>query len=325
MIGKTIHHYKILEKLGSGGMGTVYKAEDTKLDRSVALKFLAPHLSRAEEEKKRFIHEAKAASALDHPNICNIYEINETEDGQMFIAMACYEGESLKVKISRGPLSVEEALDIAIQIAQGLAKAHSKEIVHRDIKPANILITEDHQIKIVDFGLAKLAGLTLLTKEGTTLGTISYMSPEQTQGTEVDHRADIWAFGVVLYEMLAGDRPFKGDYEQAVMYSIMNDDPEPIKKLNSAVPPELQQIVNRALQKKPESRYSSAAKMLKDLKGYQNSRRAAEMGAFDLRSFLRRVRKPRVVVPAVAMILLIILASVWFFKTARPKSAGRRR
>jgi serine/threonine protein kinase len=313
MIGKTIHHYKILEKLGSGGMGTVYKAEDTKLDRSVALKFLAPHLSRAEEEKKRFIHEAKAASALDHPNICNIYEINETEDGQMFIAMACYEGESLKVKISRGPLSVEEALDIAIQIAQGLAKAHSKEIVHRDIKPANILITEDHQIKIVDFGLAKLAGLTLLTKEGTTLGTISYMSPEQTQGTEVDHRADIWAFGVVLYEMLAGDRPFKGDYEQAVMYSIMNDDPEPIKKLNSAVPPELQQIVNRALQKKPESRYSSAAKMLKDLKGYQNSRRAAEMGAFDLRSFLRRVRKPRVVVPAVAMILLIILASVWFF------------
>ena len=313
MIGKTIHHYKILEKLGSGGMGTVYKAQDTKLDRFVALKFLAPHLSQAEEEKKRFIHEAKAASALDHPNICNIYEIDETGDGQMFIAMACYDGESLKEKIDNAPLPVDEVLDIAIQIAQGLAKAHDKDIVHRDIKPANILITEDRQIKIVDFGLAKLAGLTLLTKEGTTLGTISYMSPEQTQGTEVDHRADIWAFGVVLYEMLTGDRPFKGDYEQAVMYSIMNDDPEPIRKLNPAVPPELQQIVNRALQKNPESRYSSAAKILKDLKGYQDSLRAREMGGFDLRTFLRRIRKPRIAVPAVAMILLIILASVWFF------------
>jgi serine/threonine protein kinase len=313
MIGKTISHYKVLEKIGSGGMGTVYKSEDTKLDRFVALKFLAPHLSQAEEEKKRFIHEAKAASALDHPNICNIYEIGETGDGQMFIAMACYDGESLKDKIEHTRLPIDEAVDIAIQIAQGLEKAHSKDIVHRDIKPANILITEDHQIKIVDFGLAKLAGLTLLTKEGTTLGTVAYMSPEQTQGTEVDHRADIWAFGVVLYEMLAGDRPFKGDYEQAVMYSIMNDDPEPIKKLNPAVPPELQQIVDHTLQKKPESRYSSAAKMLKDLQGYQNSRRAAEMGVFDLRTFIRRIRKPKIAIPAIGTILVIILSAVWFF------------
>jgi serine/threonine protein kinase/dienelactone hydrolase len=313
MIGKTISHYKIIEKLGSGGMGVVYKAQDTKLDRFVALKFLPQHLSQAEEEKKRFIQEAKAASALDHPNICSIYEIDETADGQMFIAMACYEGESLKDRIDRDPLPTDEAIDIAIQITQGLAKAHSKEIVHRDIKPANVLITEDRTIKIVDFGLAKLAGRTMLTKEGTTLGTIAYMSPEQTQGTEVDHRTDIWALGVVLYEMLTGDHPFKGDYEQAVMYSIMNEEPELLKKVNPAVPPELEQIVNRALQKNAESRYSSAAELLKALKGYQDSLRAVEMGAFDLRTFLRRVRKPRVAVPAVGMILLIILVSFWFF------------
>ena len=313
MIGKTISHYKILKKLGAGGMGVVYKAEDTKLDRLVALKFLPPHLSQAEEEKKRFIHEAKAASALDHPNICNIYEIDETEDGQMFIAMACYEGESLKNKIDRGPLLVDEAIDIAIQITQGLEKAHSKEIVHRDIKPANILITEDGIVKIVDFGLAKLSGRTVLTREGTTLGTVAYMSPEQTRGTNIDHRADIWALGVILCEMLAGERPFKGDYEQAVMYSIMNEEPEPITKVNPAVPTELEQIVNNALRKNPESRYSSAAEMLKDLKRYQDSLRAVEMGEFDLRTFLRRIRKPRVAFPAIGMILLIILGAVWLF------------
>jgi len=313
VIGKTISHYKIIEKLGSGGMGVVYKAQDTKLDRFVALKFLPPHLGQDEENKKRFIYEAKAASALDHPNICTIYEIDETEDGRMFIAMACYEGASLKDRIEGGALGIDATLDIAIQIAQGLAKAHSKEIIHRDIKPANVLITEDGTVKIVDFGLAKLAGRTMLTKEGTTLGTIAYMSPEQTQGTEVDHRTDIWALGVVLYEMLTGDHPFKGDYEQAVMYSIMNEDPEPLRKVNPAVPPELEQIVNRSLQKKPESRYSPAAEMLKDLQGYQDSLRAAEMGAFDLRTFLRRIRRPRVAVPAVGLILLIILASVWFF------------
>ncbi len=181
MIGRTIHHYKILEKIGSGGMGTVYKARDIKLDRFVALKFLAPHLNQAEEEKKRFIHEAKAISALEHTNICNIFEINETDDEQMFIAMAYYEGESLKDKIKHGPLPVDEAIDIAIQIARGLAKAHSKGIIHRDIKPANILLTKDNEVKIVDFGLAKLAGKSMLTKEGTTLGTVAYMSPEQTE------------------------------------------------------------------------------------------------------------------------------------------------
>jgi len=294
-------------------MGTVYKARDAKLDRFVALKFLASHLSQAEEEKKRFIHEAKAASALDHPNICIIHEIDETADGQMFIAMACYEGESLKVKINRGLMPVEEALDIAIQVARGLDKAHAKEIVHRDIKPANIIITEDNQAKLVDFGLAKLAGRTMLTKTGTTLGTVAYMSPEQTAGTEIDHRADIWALGVVLYEMLSGERPFKGDYEQAVMYSIMNEEPEPLRKVNPAVPVELEEIVTRCLQKKRDSRYPSAMELLKDLIGYKDSQRELELGAFNLRTFLRRIRRPRVLVPAVAMILIIILGAVWFF------------
>ncbi|MEN8154617.1 MAG: protein kinase [Acidobacteriota bacterium] len=313
MIGKTIHHYKILEKLGTGGMGTVYRARDTRLDRFVALKFLAPHLSRTEEIKKRFIHEAKAASALDHSNICSIYEISETEEGELFIAMACYEGVSLKEKIENERLSVEEAVEIAVQVMEGLAKAHSKNIVHRDIKPANVLVTEEKQVKIVDFGLAKLAGRTVLTQEGSTLGTVAYMSPEQSEGKEVDHRADIWAVGVMLYEMLTGCRPFKGDYEQAVIYSIMNEDPEPVEKLNPDVPTELQNIVNRALKKNMESRYSSSAKMLKDLKGYQNARKAAELGTFDFQTFLRRIRKPRIAVPVLATTLLIIFASVWFF------------
>ena len=272
MIGKSVSHYKILEKLGEGGMGVVYKAQDIKLDRFVALKFLPPHLSQAEEEKKRFIHEAKAASALDHNNICTIYEIGETEDGQMFIAMACYEDESLKEKIERGPVKIEEANDTAIQIAQGLAKAHSKEIVHRDIKPANILLTEDGQVKIVDFGLAKLAGRTVLTKEGTTLGTAAYMSPEQTQGTSVDHRTDIWALGVVIYEMITGKQPFQGDYEQAVLYSILNEDPEPITGLRTGIPMELERIVNKALKKDPAERYQRLDEMLIDLKSVNADR-----------------------------------------------------
>jgi len=266
MTGKTISHYKILEKIGEGGMGVVYKAEDTKLERFVALKFLSLHLSQTEEEKQRFMHEAKTASALDHNNICTVYEIDETEDGRMFIAMAYYEGESLKEKIERGPLVIEEAVDIATQISRGLMKAHSKEIIHRDIKPANLLISEDDTVKIVDFGLAKLAGRTMLTKEGTTLGTASYMSPEQTQGVSVDQRTDIWALGVVLYEMITGKQPFQGDYEQAVLYSIMNEDPEPITGLRTGVPLELERIVNKCLAKDPEDRYPASDGLIVDLR-----------------------------------------------------------
>ncbi|MFO7890517.1 MAG: protein kinase [bacterium] len=313
MIGKTVSHYRIIEKIGSGGMGTVYKAKDTKLDRFVALKFLPPHLSQAEAEKKRFIHEAKAASALDHPNICSIYEINETEDGQMFIVMACYEGESLKEKIKNKRLKIKQIIDIAIQIAQGLKKAHEKSIVHRDIKPANILITEDGVVKIVDFGLAKLAGRTMLTQDGTTLGTVAYMSPEQTQGTDIDQQSDIWALGVVLYEMLTGERPFKGNYEQAVIYSIMNEDPVPLRKINSALPEELETIVNHCLKKKPDSRYPFAKAVVKDLQAYQDSLKAEELGVFNIKTLFHRISRPKTAIPLAAGLLVIILIFIWFF------------
>ena len=195
MEGQTVSHYRVLEKLGGGGMGVVYKALDTKLNRTVALKFLPPELTRDDEARQRFVQEAPAASALDHPNICTVYDIDSTADGQLFIAMAFYDGETLKKRIERGPLRVEEALDVAIQIAQGLKRAHEARIVHRDIKPANLMITKDGLIKIVDFGIAKLMGQTGLTRTGTTLGTVAYMSPEQVSIAEADQRPDVWALG----------------------------------------------------------------------------------------------------------------------------------
>ncbi len=268
MIGKLISHYRILKELGRGGMGIVYKAEDTKLKRTVALKFLPSSIMASEAEKTRFVHEAQAAAALNHPNICTVYEINET-DGQAFIAMEFIEGHSLKEKIAVGPLKLDEALNIVMQVADGLQAAHEKKITHRDIKPANIMLTSKGQVKIMDFGLAKLAGRSALTKEGTTLGTIAYMSPEQARGENVDHRTDIWSFGVVLYEMITGQHPFKGEYEQAVMYSIMNEKPEPITGLRTGVPMELERIVNKALAKKPHERYQHCDEILVDLRALQ--------------------------------------------------------
>ncbi|UCG51013.1 MAG: protein kinase [Candidatus Latescibacterota bacterium] len=265
MIGKTISHYKILEKLGEGGMGVVYKAEDLNLKRVVALKFLPPDLTRDAEAKERFKQEAQAASALDHSNICTIHEIDETDDGQIFICMTCYEGETLKERIGKGPLPIKDAVGMATQIAQGLGKAHAKDIVHRDVKPANIFVTDDNEVKIFDFGLAKLTGQTRLTKAGTTLGTVAYMSPEQTSGSDVDHRSDIWALGVVLYEMVAGKLPFTGDHEQAVMYSIVNREPEPLTALRTGVPMELDQIVTKCLEKSPADRYQRIEEVVVDL------------------------------------------------------------
>jgi len=265
MIGRTISHYKIIEKLGEGGMGVVYKAEDTKLKRIVALKFLPPELTRDPDAKKRFIQEARAASALDHPNICTIHEINETEEGRIFICMSCYEGETLKKKIERGPLTLEESISIAGCIARGLVKAHGKGIIHRDIKPANILVTADGQVKILDFGLARLAGQTRLTKIDATVGTAAYMSPEQTQGGEITPGTDLWALGVVLYEMLTSLLPFRGDYDQAVIYSILNDPPQAIRDLCPEIPFELERLVEKALAKNPGERYGQADDILSDL------------------------------------------------------------
>jgi serine/threonine protein kinase/tetratricopeptide (TPR) repeat protein len=265
MIGTTVHHYRILEKLGEGGMGVVYKARDTRLNRDVALKFLPAVLTSDDESKQRFIHEAQAASALDHTNICTIHEIGETDEGRLFIVMACYDGETLKQRIARGPIAGEEAVTIATQIAQGLSKAHAKGIVHRDIKPANVLITTDGIAKILDFGLAKLAGDVRLTKTSSTIGTAAYMSPEQARGEEIDHRTDVWSLGALLYEMIAGKPPFEGHFEAGVIYSILNTDPMPLSARNSATPAELEKIVTRALAKDPGERYQQMHEMIADL------------------------------------------------------------
>ncbi len=265
MIGKTISHYNILEKLGEGGMGVVYKAEDTKLYRNVALKFLSPQALGTKEEKVRFLHEAQSAAALNHPNICTIYEIDESE-GASFIAMEYIEGKSLDAMIESGPLKLEEARKIALQIAEGLHEAHRRQIVHRDIKPANIMITESGRVKIMDFGLAKSPGRTQLTREGTTLGTVAYMSPEQGRGEAVDSRTDVWALGVIAYEMVTGQQPFKGDYEQSVIYSILNEDPEPLTALRTGVPLELERITQKAMAKDQKNRYQHADEFLVDMR-----------------------------------------------------------
>jgi serine/threonine protein kinase/tetratricopeptide (TPR) repeat protein len=265
MIGKTISHYRILEKLGQGGMGVVYKAEDITLGRTVALKFLPSELTRDADAKARFTREAKAAAALNNPNICTIYEVGE-HDGQSFIAMELVEGQSLKDRIEAGPLPLDDAISFAIQAGEGLGEAHEKGIIHRDIKPGNIMLTSRGQAKILDFGLARLGGDTKLTKTDTTLGTVAYMSPEQASGKEVDRRTDIWSLGVVLYEMITGQRPFAGEYEAAVVHSILNDAIEPVTARRSNVPMELERIVGKALAKNPSERYPHVEDMLVDLR-----------------------------------------------------------
>ena len=265
MIGKTVSHYKILEELGRGGMGVVYRAEDTKLDRIVALKFLAPRAIGGEEDRVRFLHEAKAEAALSHPNICTIYEVDEA-DGQPFIAMQYVEGQDLGELIGRSPLKIDEAVDIALQAAAGLQEAHEKDIVHRDIKPANMMISGKGRVKIMDFGLAKARGRTMLTKADSTIGTYAYMSPEQSRGEDVDSRTDIWSLGVVLYEMITGRLPFRGDYEQAVVYSILSEEPEPVTALRTGVPMELERIISKCLRKDPGRRYQGMADLVADLR-----------------------------------------------------------
>ena len=264
MEGTTISHYKVIVKVGEGGMGIVYKAEDTKLKRPVALKFLAPHLLQDEEARKRFHREAQAAAALHHPNVCTIHEIGEA-DGKTFLAMAFLEGESLDNKIEQGPLPLKVALEIARQIALGLEAAHEKGVVHRDIKPGNVMIDAKGQVTVMDFGLALLTEGSKLTKLDTTLGTVAYMSPEQAQGVEVDHRTDIWALGCVLYEMTCGQRPFRGVYDQALLYEIAHEEPEPLTGVRTAVPVELEWIVDKCLAKDRDERYHDAKDLILDL------------------------------------------------------------
>ena len=243
-------------------MGQVYRARDTRLDRHVAIKVLPPDLTRDALAKQRFVLEAKAASVLDHPNICTIHEIDETADGQLYLVMAYYEGETLKQKIARSPLVLQEALDVAIQVGQGLASAHAAGIVHRDIKPANLIVTPNGTVKILDFGLAKLAGADGVTQTGTTLGTVAYMSPEQARGQDVDHRSDIWSLGVVLYEMLAAVPPFEGDNLLSISRAILERDPPPVPGSASRA----QGVVSRALKKGREHRYQSVTELLDELR-----------------------------------------------------------
>lgn len=276
MIGRTITHYKILERLGAGGMGVVYKAEDLKLRRLVALKFLPLREHSSKQEKERFQREARAAAALDHPNICTVYEIDEAE-GRSFIAMAYIEGPTVQEKIEQAPLNLDDALEFTIQAATGLSAAHEKGVVHRDIKSANLMLTkpgtgDEPRLKIMDFGLAQLAAAGKLTLDGTALGTAAYMSPEQTRGEKVDKRTDIWSLGVVLHEMLTGEMPFPGEYPQAIFYSILHEEPVPVTSLRSGVDLEFERIIRKTLAKDTNERYQSAVDLLVDLRTLKKNR-----------------------------------------------------
>jgi len=296
--------YHILEELGRGGMGVVYKAKDTKLKRTVALKFLPPELTHIPDIKERFMREAQAAAALDHPNICTVYEFDEAEE-KTFISMAYIEGQSLKKKIESGPLELDEAIRIALQVAEGLQKAHKNGVIHRDIKSANIMVTEEDQAKIMDFGLARMAGGTLVTKEGMTMGTIAYMSPEQARGEEVDHRTDIWSLGVVLYEIFSGQLPFKGEQDQAVVYSILKEKPKSITDIRSEIPMSIEQVVGKALEKNPDERYQHVEELIDDLKSISEGIVPEEIKARVRKAKLLK-RKRAILYAGIAGILILM-------------------
>jgi TolB-like protein/tRNA A-37 threonylcarbamoyl transferase component Bud32/Flp pilus assembly protein TadD len=278
LIGRVVSHYRILEHLGGGGMGVVYKAEDAKLHRVVALKFLAAELTKNASAKERFLHEARAASALDHPNICTIYEVDETLEGQLYLAMAFYDGETLEERIYRGPLPPAEAIGIALQVARGLGRAHETGIIHRDIKPANIIITPRGEAKIVDFGLAKLAGQVGLTRNGSSMGTPTYMSPEQADGKPVDARTDIWSLGVVLYEMVTGKKPFVGEHLQLILQALLHTEPEPPTWIVPTIPKALERVIAGCLKKDPDERYPSCQALIAALAPLLESSQEVTLG-----------------------------------------------
>ncbi|MGB6648342.1 MAG: serine/threonine-protein kinase, partial [Bacteroidota bacterium] len=264
LVGRTIAHYNVIEQIGEGGMGMVCKAEDLNLKRTVAIKFLPRHIAADSEERERFKIEAQAAAALNHSNIATIHSIEEAE-GELFIVMEYIDGKTLSDVLGSGQLPIDKAIKYAVQAAEGLEAAHEKGVVHRDIKSANIMVTEKGQVKIMDFGLAKVRGGKRVTTVGSTLGTAGYMSPEQARGEEVDQRTDIWSFGVVIYEMLTGQLPFTSDYDQALVYQILNEEPRPIRELKPDVPPGVEEVVSKCLSKAPDNRYQNAGKITEAL------------------------------------------------------------
>ncbi|MCP5111772.1 MAG: serine/threonine protein kinase, partial [bacterium] len=325
LVGRTFSHYRVAEKLGEGGMGVVYKAEDTKLDRTVALKFLAPHVLLSEEHKARFIQEAKAAAAIHHPNICTVHAIEDI-NGHLFLAMAYIDGPTLKQKVAERPLKIEEALHVATEAAQGLKAAHKRGIAHRDIKSANIMLDAEDRPVIMDFGLAQLAGGTRITRAGTTLGTPAYMSPEQVRGEETDHRTDLWSLGVVLYELVTGRQPFRGDHQTALSAAIQSEEPEPVTALRAGVPLELDWILGKALAKNPADRYQSAADLIVDLRGLGRkiesgasgrAPTAAPANREELNGKLRSTRLRLRLATVSAIVLALILFGVAFEDMSR--------
>lgn len=316
MIGETIKHYEVLELLGQGGMGQVYKAQDRKLGRLVALKFLSSDLLSQREARARFINEARTISSLDHPNIATVFEIDEIDDA-VFIAMAYYQGKTLRDMINAGPVDIEQTVDTLTQAAEGLAAAHAAGVIHRDIKPGNIMVTDAGLVKILDFGLAKAQNMPDLTQEQTVIGTAAYMSPEQIQGAALDSRTDLFSLGAVMYEMIVGERPFVGEYAASLTYTIVHEDPRPIRLFRSDIPDRLESIVFKALAKQKENRYQTASEIAQDLKTFSgpesNSVQVSRTRGVGKRPYL------------LAAVLLIAAAAVVFYAMLTRENSGGRR